>query len=60
MTKNELYDIEKEVNKNIDIIRNEQAEYLSGVEKGIDLMFCAVRDYLTKEETITEKCGDTE
>lgn len=49
MTKNELYDIEKEVNKNIDIIRNEQAEYLSGVKKGIDLMFCAVMDYLTEK-----------
>lgn len=49
MTKNELYDIEKEVNKNIDIVRNEQVEYLGGVEKRIDLMFCAVRDYLIEK-----------
>ena len=50
MTKNELYDLEKEVYKNIERIKREQAEYVMGVERGIDLMFNAVRNYLTKEE----------
>ena len=60
MTKNELCDIAKEVNKNIDIIRNEQAEYLRGMERGIDLMFTAVRNYLAKEETSQTKKGGSE
>ena len=49
MDKQELYNLETEVHKNIDIIKNEQAEYVRGVEKGIDLMFDAVRKHLTKE-----------
>ena len=49
MDKQELYNLEIEVHKNIDIIKNEQAEYVRGVKKGIDLMFDAVRKHLTKE-----------
>lgn len=49
MTKNELYELESEVHKNVDRIKREQAEYLKGVEAGIELMFKAVRDHLTKE-----------
>lgn len=49
MDRQELYNLEIEVHKNIDIIKNEQAEYVRGVEKGIDLMFDAVRKHLTKE-----------
>ena len=54
MDKQELYNLEIEVHKNIDLIKNEQAEYVRGVEKGIDLMFDAVRKHLTKE---TEEGG---
>jgi hypothetical protein len=49
MNKNELYDLEIEVHKKVDIIKNEQDEYVRGVEKGIDLMFDAVRTLLCKE-----------
>lgn len=60
MNKNDLYDLEIEVYKNIDIIKKAQAEYVSGVEKGIDLMFNAVRTFLQKEyeqANPTEKGG---
>ena len=50
MTKNELYDIETEVLKNLERIKREQAEYVRGVEVGIDLMVRAVRIHLTKED----------
>ena len=50
MTRNELYELEGKVVQNIDRIKAEQAEYINGVEKGIDLMFRAVRDVLAKEE----------
>lgn len=50
MTKKELYELEKEVYKNIDHIKREQAEYVAGVEYGMHLMFNAVRNYLTNEE----------
>ena len=57
MTKNELYDLEKVVYKHIDRIKREQAEYLKGVEYGIDLMFNAVRTYISEEEQrSTEQC----
>ena len=49
MTKNELYELEAEVIKNIDRIKREQAEYVKGVEAGIELMFKAVRNHLSKE-----------
>ena len=61
MNKNELYDLEIEVHKKVDIIKNEQAEYVRGVEKGIDLMFDAVRNFLRKEaeqDHPTEKDGE--
>lgn len=50
MTKNELYALETEVSKNIDRIKREQDEYVKGVEAGIELMFKAVRNHLTKED----------
>ena len=50
MTRNELYELETEVCKNIDRIKREQAEYVKGVEAGIELMFKAVRAHLAKEE----------
>lgn len=49
MDKQALYNLEIEVRKNIDIIKNEQEEYVKGVEKGIDLMFDAVRKHLNKQ-----------
>ena len=61
MNKNDLYNLEIEVHKKIDIIKIEQAEYVRGVEKGIDLMFDAVRTFLRKEaeqDHTTEKGGD--
>ena len=60
MNKNELYDIEIEVRKKVDIIKNEQVEYVRGVEKGIDLMFDAVRTFLLQEaeqDNTAEKGG---
>lgn len=50
MTMNDLNNLEKEVNKKLDIIRKEEVAYLRGMESGIDLMFRAVRNYLAKEE----------
>jgi hypothetical protein len=51
MTRNELYEIEGDiVVKTIDRIKKEQAEYVKGVEYGMDLAFRAVRNHLLKEE----------
>lgn len=50
MTRNDLYALETEVYKNIDRIKREQAEYIKGVECGMELMFNAVREHLAKEE----------
>ena len=50
MTRDDLYDIEKTVNGNIEQIRQEQAEYLAGVQRGADLMFKAVLAVIKKEE----------
>lgn len=55
MTRAELYELEADVNKNIDRIKKEQAEYLKGVEHGIELMFKAVRERLAKEEDAAYK-----
>ena len=63
MNKNELYDLEIEVHKKVDVIKNEQAEYVRGVEKGIDLMFDAGRTFLRKEveqDHPTEKGGGSD
>ena len=49
MKKNDLYDLEIEAHKKVDIIKSEQAEYVRGVERGIDLMFDVVRTFLRKE-----------
>jgi hypothetical protein len=61
VNKNDLYDLEIEVYKKIDIIKSEQAEFVRGVEKGIDLMFAAVKTFLSKEagqNHPTKKGGD--
>ena len=50
MTRDELYDIEKTVYGKVEQIRQEQAEYLAGVERGADLMFKAVLAVIKKEE----------
>lgn len=50
MTRNDLYDLESAVYKNIDRIKREQEEYRKGVEYGIELMFKAVRKKLLEEE----------
>ena len=50
MTRNDLYDLEIAAIKNIDRIKREQAEFIKGVEHGIELMFKEVREYLRKEE----------
>lgn len=50
MTRNELYELESAVAKNLERIKREQEEYLKGVEYGIELMFNAVRGKLLKEE----------
>lgn len=55
MTRNDLYELETEVCKNIDQIKREQAEYVKGVEAGIELMFRAVRIHLAKEEETAAK-----
>ena len=56
MTRNELYEIEGDiVIKTIDRIKREQAEYVKGVEYGMDLAFRAVRNHLLKEEEAAYK-----
>ena len=50
MTRTDLYDLEIAAIKNIDRIKREQAEFVKGVEHGIELMFREVREYLRKEE----------
>ena len=50
MTRNDLYDLEIAAIKNIDRIKREQAEFVKGVEHGIELMFAEVREHLRKEE----------
>ena len=50
MTRNDLYDLELAAIKNIDRIKREQAEFVKGVEYGIELMFKEVREHLRKEE----------
>lgn len=50
MTRNDLYDLEISAIKNIDRIKREQAEFVKGVEYGIELMFREVREHLRKEE----------
>ena len=49
MTKDDLYELERDVYKNVDRIKREQSEYLKGFESGISKMFEAVRAFLTKE-----------
>ncbi len=49
MTRNDLYDLEIAAIKNIDRIKREQAEFVKGVEHGIELMFKEVREHLRKE-----------
>ena len=55
MTKDEIYALETEVCKNLERIKREQAEYVKGVEAGIELMAKAVRARLAKEEETTAK-----
>ena len=55
MTTDELYELEKVVYGNIARIKREQAEYLKGVEDGIELMFKSVRERLNKEEEAPTK-----
>ena len=56
MTRNELYELEgKFVVQTIDRIKKEQAEYVKGVEYGMDLAFRAVRNHLLKEEETVYK-----
>ena len=58
MTRDELCDIEKSVRGIIEQIRQEQAEYLAGVERGADLMFKAVLAVIKKEEEGTTNDGE--
>lgn len=56
MTRNELYELEGNfVVKTIESIKREQAEYIKGVEYGMDLAFRAVRNQLLKEEEASYK-----
>ena len=56
MTRNELYEIEGDiVVKTIERIKKEQAEYVKGVEYGMDLAFKSVRNHLLKEEETAYK-----
>ena len=56
MTRNELYVLEGDiVVKTIERIKREQAEYVKGVEYGMDLAFKAVRNHLLNEEETAYK-----
>lgn len=52
MTKNELYELEKEAHKKLDKINKERQiandAFSEGMEKGFDIMFQAVREALKK------------
>ena len=49
MTSDDLYKIEIDVFREVERIKREKEEYCKGVEYGMELMFKAVRDYLTAE-----------
>lgn len=49
MNKDRLYDIETELYRKLDSLKAEQAQYSSGVEKGIDMTVSAIRRGLDKE-----------
>lgn len=49
MNKNDLWDIDNRLAEKVNRLRAEQAEYASGVERGIDMAVRAVRDFLNKE-----------
>lgn len=49
MDKNQLYDIETELYRDLDNIKKEQKQYTAGVEKGIDMTVSAVRKGLNAE-----------
>lgn len=51
MDKNQLYDIETDIYKNLDNIKAEQKQYAAGIEKGIDMTVSAVRKALNSEES---------
>lgn len=54
MTRNELYDLEKQAYKELVALKKEThiktEAYCEGLEKGWDMMFKAVRNALAKEE----------
>lgn len=50
MTRNDLYELESEVYKILERIKREQAEFVKGVEHGMDLMSKAVSRFLCEEE----------
>lgn len=61
MNKNQLYDIENELYKKLDVIKAEQKQYNAGIEKGIDMTVSAVRKGLgeenqTNKEEQTNNC----
>ena len=49
MNKNDLRDIDNRLAEKVKQLRAEQAEYASGVERGIDMAVRAVRDFMNKQ-----------
>lgn len=49
MNRNQLYDIENKMYRELDAIKSEQKQYNAGFEKGIDMTVSAVRKALNKE-----------
>lgn len=49
MDRNQLYDIENKMYRELDAIKSEQKQYNAGFEKGIDMTVSAVRKALNKE-----------
>ena len=49
MNKNQLYDIETKLYRDLDNIKKEQKQYAAGVEKGIDMTVSAIRKGLNAE-----------
>lgn len=49
MNKNQLYDIETKLYRDLDNIKKEQKQYAAGVENGIDMTVSAVRKSLNAE-----------
>lgn len=55
MNKNRLYDIENELYRKLDTIKDGQKQYNAGIEKGIDMTASAIRKEFVEENQSNEE-----